>query len=73
MANGPKENDRFTCYFTLWAEKETKGTFRYQQTDKAGKPYPVENGAEFGSLYIRKSAFGGNAPQKITVVVSKEK
>lgn len=72
MANNTKTkngNGSFTCHFNLWKEKETKGTHRYQQVSADGAPYDVQAGAEFGSLYIRKSAFKNGAPEKITVTV----
>jgi hypothetical protein len=69
--NAPKTNSGFTAQFKV--EKETKGTFKYQQVKPDGSPHTIEAGAQIGSLYIRKSAFAeGAAPQKITITVAKE-
>jgi len=46
----------------LSVEKETKGTYRFR-----------EEGAEdkhvFGTLYVRKSALGGEKPKTLTIQV----
>jgi hypothetical protein len=67
----PKTNSSFTCHFKV--EKETKGTFKYQQVKPDGSPHTIDGGAQIGSLYIRKSAFGdAGGPAKITITVEKE-
>lgn len=49
--------------FTL--EKETKGTFRYQETDKIMP--------KVGTLYVKKYTFPhGDAPQHLTVTIETE-
>jgi cyclopropane fatty-acyl-phospholipid synthase-like methyltransferase len=49
--------------FTLSMEqaRETKGTFRFEND---------EDDAPISTLYIRKSAFSGAAPESITVTVA---
>lgn len=50
-------------------EKETKGAVKYQELDAKGQP--VQGGDYvIGNLYIRKTAFNGSFPEKITVDVS---
>lgn len=74
-ATKPKEKpmadngERFTCHFKNWAEKETKGTYRFVQVDKDGNEAA---NAEIGQLYIRKHAFNGKAPDRLTIIVSKD-
>jgi hypothetical protein len=68
--NGPKNDTAFTCLFKV--EKETKGTYKYQQIKADGSTYSIDGGAQIGSLYIRKSAFGeGSAPTRISIVVTR--
>jgi hypothetical protein len=61
----------FTAHFKV--EKETKGAVRYMQVTKDGKDYPQAAGAELGSVYIRKTAFKGETPERITMVVTRDK
>jgi hypothetical protein len=69
--NTPKANGSFTAQFKI--EKETKGTYKFAQVKADGTPYTIEAGAQIGSLYIRKSAFGdGAAPQTLTITVARE-
>ena len=57
----------FTVRMAL--ERETKGAVRYQELDAAGKPVEAMDGAKIGTLYVRKSAFSGQAPTSIQVTV----
>jgi hypothetical protein len=52
-----KTNGSLTVHFSLWKEKETKGAYRYQETDEKGKEIE-QVFAKVGSLYIRKTAYG---------------
>ena len=54
----PQKNGTLTTQFTL--KKETKNTFCYQ-----------EDGDEpiIGVLYVQKSTFPNNTPEKLTVTV----
>ncbi len=55
--------------FTL--QTETKGAFRYQETDGSGQPRRGDSqGAVVGTLYIRKRALDGAAPDTLTVELS---
>jgi hypothetical protein len=51
---------KLTVDFTL--EKETKGTFRYQEVEVSQPPV-------IGSLYIKKYATGIDPPKRIRVIV----
>lgn len=58
--------------FTL--EKETKGSFRFQEIDQTTGLPLMKSGGDYkiGSLYIRKSALTlgeGSAPRRIIVTV----
>ena len=46
---------------TFKFDVETKNKLRFRPTDDAGDVV--------GSLYINKTAFGGNAPESVTVEV----
>jgi hypothetical protein len=46
-------------------EKETKGAVRFQETDAAGHPISIADGAKIGTLYVRKSALNGTVPVKL--------
>ena len=51
-------------------ERETKGALRYQQVDNNGKPVTTNNGAEVGTLYVRKTAFNGSGfPKNLKVTL----
>jgi hypothetical protein len=52
----------------LEIERETKGAVRYQQM-RDGERWSTHQGAPIGSMYIRKTAFEGEAPKAITVIV----
>jgi len=52
------ETKTIVCKFTH--AKETKGAHQYKETDDDYK---------IGTLYIRKSALGGNVPKEITATV----
>ena len=43
-------------------EKETKGTFRFKETGEK-EDYKI------GTLYVKKTAFQGTAPDKLTVTL----
>ena len=49
--------------FTMHTDKVTKGTFRYEEEIETGKEKVI------GSLYIRKDALGGAAPERIQVTI----
>jgi hypothetical protein len=44
-------------------EKETKGTFRYEEVEAAGRETAV------GSLYVKKTALGEQPPQRLRVTI----
>jgi hypothetical protein len=52
--------DKHTIEFEL--EKETKGTYRYQEID-SGQPLAV------GSLYVKKHVVGPNPPKKLRITI----
>jgi len=52
---------KFIAKFKM--EKETKGTYRYQEETENGQPPKI------GTLYIRKWALGSPIPQNLTVTV----
>jgi hypothetical protein len=67
----PKANGNFIAHFV--ADRDTKGTFVFRQVNEAGEAFTIEQGAQIGSLYIRKSAYGGKeGPARITVTVVSE-
>ena len=43
--------------------KETKGTFRYEEVEAAGREMAV------GSLYVKKSALGEQPPERLRVTI----
>jgi hypothetical protein len=53
---------------TFRLAKETKGTLMFEELDSQGEP-TVDL---MGNVYVRKSAFAGKKPDKITVAVSFE-
>lgn len=44
-------------------EKETKGTYRYQELEGSS------GDAVVGSLYVRKGAFGDSPPERLQVTI----
>lgn len=50
--------------------KQTPGTFVFQEVDADGNAKKASDGAVVGSLYTRKTAWGDNVPQKLTVTIS---
>jgi len=58
-----------TINFVL--EKETPGALRYQEVDPCGGTFRAPNapGCNIGPLYIRKTAFGNEQPQKISITI----
>jgi hypothetical protein len=55
------------CQFAL--EYTTPGAIRYQQVGADGKVFSIAAGAPVGTLYMRKSAFAGDPPEKLTVSI----
>jgi len=49
--------------FTMHGDKETKGTYRFEEEVEIG------NNPVIGSLYIKKSTFEGKAPERIQVTI----
>lgn len=52
--------------FTMHGDKETKGTFRFEEEVGSGDNVVI------GSLYIKKSTFahlGGKSPERIQVTI----
>ncbi len=45
-------------------EKETKGTYRFQEVEEPGKPPKV------GTLYLKKYMFPTTRPQELTIEIS---
>jgi hypothetical protein len=56
-----------TAYFKL--ERETKNAARYFETAKANADEPADDAAKVGTLYVRKSAFGGDLPPRLVVKI----
>ena len=50
-------------------EKDTAGAHRYTEVDNKGNILKAADGAKVGSLYIRKDAINGDAPDKLTVTI----
>jgi hypothetical protein len=48
---------------TFRREKETKGTFRYQEVENAAGETTV------GSLYLKKAALGEEPPERLRVTI----
>ena len=48
---------------TFTKEKDTKGTFRYQEVEGAGGETVV------GSLYVKKPALGDEPPERLRVTI----
>lgn len=61
MAKGDKAKNDSGFNTTMTLGRDTKGTFVYKN-DAEDTPIP--------SLYIKKSAFKGEAPQSITITVA---
>lgn len=60
----------FTAHFML--EKETSGAVRYMQVTSAesSTQFTVAEGAQIGTLYIRKAAFAkGKTPKRFSIDV----
>jgi hypothetical protein len=55
-----------TVYFAF--ERETKGTWRYRETNDSGEFSDLGGGASIGILYIRKSALR-SPPRAIVVTI----
>lgn len=51
-------------------ERETKGAVRFQEVDGKGAALDIADGAQIGTLYVRKSALpGGVIPKSLDVEV----
>lgn len=50
-------------------ENVTKGAYRYQEIDNAGKILELNSGAKIGWLYIRKATLPGVPPNQIIVTL----
>ena len=59
-------NPMFTALFSI--ERETKGTFRYKECDQKGE-HLEQMDCKIGTLYIRKTHLGNNAPAILVVTV----
>lgn len=46
-------------------ERETKGTWRYQEQERP-------EGEAVGALYVKKAALGGEAPERLRVTIEAE-
>lgn len=51
----------------LTFEKETKGTFVYQEVNVDGEELNAQNGAVIQSMYIRKTAIKGDRPENFEI------
>lgn len=51
-------------------ERSTKGAHRYQEVDKDGKTLTTSDDAVVGSLYLRKSKIGEDAPKTIHMTLA---
>lgn len=62
-----------TIHALFSLEKETKGSFRFQEIDQVtGLPLKEAGAYKIGSLYLRKSALDGAAPRRIIVTVEED-
>jgi len=66
------ESTQFIIHMQL--EKETKGTFRFEEITKVKGsdnwiPVAVEDGALIGTLYVRKSQLGGQKPTRLKLTI----
>lgn len=48
----------------------TPGTIKFQEVDEHGNAKKANDGAVVGTLYTRKTAWGANVPQKLSVTIS---
>jgi hypothetical protein len=67
----PQADGGVVTHFAL--EKETKGALRYMQVKQKGDvaAWLSDEGAQIGTLYIRKAAFADNVyPKSITVSIT---
>jgi len=61
-----------TIHAIFALEKETKGSFRFQEIDQVtGLPLTSGN-YKIGSIYLRKSALNGPAPRRLVVTIEDE-
>ncbi len=61
------KNQKLTLNFA-W-EKETPGTMRYKEVDDKGFAISAQN-IKVGTLYIKKSALGSDAPMRLEVQIT---
>lgn len=60
-----------TIKIRMVVEKTTKGAIKYAELSEKGVCLtPMDPGAKIGTLYIRKSAFNGAVPERITIEVN---
>ena len=52
-------------------ERDTKGAVRYHEVTgpNADEVFEVSEGAKIGTLYIRKTAFNGETPQRLVLTI----
>jgi hypothetical protein len=53
----------------LELERKTKRALRYRELDDGGAPIKSDL-AHVGTVYVRKSAFNGEEPKKISIAIS---
>jgi|TARA_R100000093_G_C1936557_1_gene70553 hypothetical protein len=58
-----------TKIISFGLERETKGAVRYYELDSAGNAISIKDGADIGTLYIRKSALNGSVPMLLEVTI----
>ena len=51
-------------------EKSTNGTHRFQEVNSKGDVLKTNEGAAIGTLYIRKSIIGEDAPKGLEVTIT---
>ena len=61
-----------TIHALFSLERETKGSFRFQEIDNALGNVLQPGAFKIGTLYLRKSALDGAAPRRIVVTVEED-
>lgn len=51
-------------------DRSTKGAHRFQEIDKSGNILTTNDKAVIGTLYLRKSSIGEDAPKKLIVNIT---
>lgn len=55
---------------TMVVEKETRGAVKYQEVNGSGEPLEMSDPAcVMGQAYVRKNAFNGKIPKRVTIMV----